>query len=159
MLVMSCPLITLLTVCIVDTCTDLMAVLSRVCIAVERTCQAAILFNFSACSSSRFKGIMIKLARFDSSWMMDRAPGGCLEDNKSCFDDENLVSVAQQILNCLNLIVLRLKAKEFIHPVLYRCRLLEYVAIASEIFKSIGSRLTTRIWLKDCDFDAPRSFG
>ena len=31
-------LITMLTACIVDACTDLMAVLSRVCIAVERTC-------------------------------------------------------------------------------------------------------------------------
>jgi hypothetical protein len=37
------------------------------------------------------------------------------------------------MLSRLNLIVLRLKAKEFIRPVLYRCRLLEYVAIASEI--------------------------
>ena len=49
------------------------------------------------------------------------------------------------MLNGLNLIVLRLKAKELIRPVLYRCRLLKYttfttpkrIAVAIAIAKSM----------------------
>ena len=58
-----------------------------------------------------------------------------MEDNtftRSCVGHKNrATSVAQQMLNGLDLLVFRLKAKELIYTVLYECRLLEYTILTT----------------------------
>ena len=74
-------------------------------------------FSVSHWSDDQIRRRSWVLGLFSESWE-------CNAFAKSCFSNEN--HVMQEMSNDLDLLVFRLKAKELIYTVLYKCRLLEY---------------------------------